>query len=101
MPLALLMVMGHPESYLKCTKLYILWMTHYILRERTDKDKENDTVSTTIDKVRKKLGRPRANNGRVCPRCGSREINRLGFHNGKRHGFEQRYICVECKRTFY
>ena len=34
-------------------------------------------------------------NGAVCPHCGSKEVNKFGFFNGK-----QRYRCKECRRTF-
>ncbi|MDV3425988.1 MAG: hypothetical protein LIR50_02210 [Bacillota bacterium] len=34
-------------------------------------------------------------NGAVCPHCGSKNVNKFGFFNGK-----QRYICKECKKTF-
>jgi len=34
-------------------------------------------------------------NGAVCPHCGSRDVNKFGFFNGK-----QRYRCKECQRTF-
>ncbi|MFA6940584.1 MAG: transposase [Clostridiaceae bacterium] len=34
-------------------------------------------------------------NGAVCPHCGSKDINKFGFFNGK-----QRYRCKECRKTF-
>jgi len=34
-------------------------------------------------------------NGAVCPHCGSKEVNKFGFFNGK-----QRYRCKECRKTF-
>lgn len=34
-------------------------------------------------------------NGAVCPHCGSSEVNKFGFFNGK-----QRYRCKECRKTF-
>lgn len=37
----------------------------------------------------------RFKDGAICPYCGSMEVNKHGFFNGK-----QRYKCKECKKTF-
>lgn len=34
-------------------------------------------------------------NGAVCPHCGSKDVNKYGFFNGK-----QRFRCKDCRKTF-